>query len=371
MRITLPPSDEPKLASLLKTKNENIRAADMFLFFLEQAATDITQEEITRQKALANATDEQAYVQRMAKRLGLDTRKAEDKALMTLYLFKAVKELDASPYRENPYYQYVRIHTTNLGAWKLQNETYLPNELLVYDDVDVDPSQDYLEKTHLGFFKERFEFLSVAEKNTTWMSITPNEIETMKSAIDESRGQVVTFGLGLGYFAFMASLKPEVTSVTIVETNPDMIALFKKDLLPQFPHKEKIKIVQADAFEFAAKDMKTLGFDVAFVDLWHGGEDGLYLYLKMKKFEGTHKKTRFLYWLERSLLVMLRRCVLTLVEEELGGSTDQDYLHVESTTDEVINALHRLLKETSLKTYQNVVDLVTDENLKALAPKIL
>lgn len=33
------------------------------------------------------------------------------------------------------------------------------------------------------------------------MTITPNEIAAMQAALEEVEGKVVTFGLGLGYFA--------------------------------------------------------------------------------------------------------------------------------------------------------------------------
>ena len=64
-------------------------------------------------------------------------------------------------------------------------------------------------------------------------------------------GNVLTFGLGLGYYAYMVSEKESVESVTIVEMNEDVIQLFKKYVLPQFKNAEKIKIIKADAFEYA------------------------------------------------------------------------------------------------------------------------
>ena len=68
------------------------------------------------------------------------------------------------------------------------------------------------------------------------MTITPNEIETMKEAVDKASGNVLTFGLGLGYYAYMVSEKENVESVTIVDSNEDVIDLFKKYVLPQFKH---------------------------------------------------------------------------------------------------------------------------------------
>ena len=80
-----------------------------------------------------------------------------------------------------------------------------------------------------------------------------------------------------------------------------------------------------DAFDYVNKEMIKENYDYAFVDLWHGGEDGLALYLKMNKFEHQHKNTKFLYWLEKSILALLRRCFLTILSEQIDGSSDQDY----------------------------------------------
>jgi len=371
MKITLSSSDTAQVKELLRTKDDNIRAADMFLFYLENDACSVDKSLLEKQKALANATDEQAYVQLMAKHLGLDSRNKQDKELMTKYLFKGVSKLSPASYRDNPYYKNVRVKPVHEGAWELRYEPYDPYEAFIYDDALVDEHQNYLERTRMGFFDEPFEFLAVAEKGVTWMSITPNEIETMREAIDASHGRVITLGLGLGYFAYMASIKANVESVTIIETNPQIITMFQKYILPQFPSPEKIRIIRQDAFDYVAKTMTPSDFDFAFVDLWHGGEDGLPLYLQMKKWERKFPQTTFAYWLETSLLVMLRRCVLTLLEEEMAGSTDEAYQKAETPIDTIINALHKLLKQTRVSSYQEAYDLVLEGTLKRLAEKIL
>ena len=42
------------------------------------------------------------------------------------------------------------------------------------------------------------------------MSLKPNEIETMEQPIENANGNILVYGLGLGYFAFMASQKNSV-----------------------------------------------------------------------------------------------------------------------------------------------------------------
>ena len=66
----------------------------------------------------------------------------------------------------------------------------------------------------IGFFETEFKFPALLENDRIWMTITPNEIETMKEPVDGAFGNVLTFGLGLGYYAYMVSEKENVESVT-------------------------------------------------------------------------------------------------------------------------------------------------------------
>lgn len=79
------------------------------------------------------------------------------------------------------------------------------------------------------------------------MTTIPNEINTMKDPIDKARGDVLTYGLGLGYYVYMVANKDEVRSITAVENDDEIIALFRQHILPQFSHPEKVIIVRDDA----------------------------------------------------------------------------------------------------------------------------
>ena len=131
----------------------------------------------------------------------------------------------------------------------------------------------------------------------------------MRRPIEEVSGKVVTLGLGMGYFAYMASLKSDVTSVTVVERDPSVIELFETHILPQFEYKDKIKIVKSDAFDYLNNN-ETLDADYLFADLWHDASDGLVLYQKLKKYEGKFSSTKFLYWIEHTLLSYMRDAII-------------------------------------------------------------
>ena len=126
----------------------------------------------------------------------------------------------------------------------------------------------------------------------------------MAPALAQVRGRVAVMGLGLGYFAFMASESPDVHAVTVIERDADVIALFERHILPQLAHRDKLRLVRADAFEFAQAGLH--GFDCAFVDLWHDVSDGAPMYLRMKALEARSPGVRFFYWIETSIRCFLR-----------------------------------------------------------------
>lgn len=63
------------------------------------------------------------------------------------------------------------------------------------------------------------------------MSVSPNEVFTMEKIIKNAKGKVLTLGCGMGYFAYMVSLKEDVESITIVESEQSVIDLFEKSLI--------------------------------------------------------------------------------------------------------------------------------------------
>jgi hypothetical protein len=251
------------------------------------------------------------------------------------YFIPSVKELNPSEYTENPYYKNIRIPSKKMGNWTLGRQKYAPYEGFIRDDYTFYP--DYREICNIGYFKEEFSFPTVYENGVEWMAIKPNEIETMREPIAKAKGRVVAFGLGLGYFAYMASRKDEVSSVTVIERDENVIKLFCDEILPQFEHKEKIRIVKSDAFDFVKDEKNKDAFDYVFVDLWRDTSDGTDLYIKMKKLE-SKMNAQFTYWIEPSILVGIRHKVfyamynsykqgkIALTDEEIRSRLSFDYL---------------------------------------------
>lgn len=255
-----------------------------------------------------HVSNHEAFCTLLSAACGLDTvDNPSHRALERQYLIPAIRHLDLAVYENDAYAKTVRFPNVTHGKWELRQHSYAPYEPFVRTHPVV--TKDLCEIPQIGYFDVEFPFPAILENGIEWMTITPNEVETMREPIAKSRGKVLTLGLGLGYFAFHASEKPEVERVTVVERSRDVIEIFKTYLLPQFPHADKIEIVEADAFLYMQKELPRRGFDYVFADLWHDASDGLEMYRKLKKYEALAPRTSFDYWIEPSLLSLLRHIV--------------------------------------------------------------
>ncbi len=232
--------------------------------------------------------------------LGFDTDNEFDKKLWDNYSPFMLHHLDEGDFMSDPYYMAVKINSgKKLGDWELREDILTPFSAFVCDDPLTFPDGRVIPQ--IGFFDTEFRFLSVLQKDREWMTMMPNELVTQREPIKKAKGRVCTYGLGLGYFAFMCARKDEVERVTIVELDDNVITLFKEMLLPNFVNPEKIEIIKADAFEFAENEAPKRDFDYIFADIWHDPSDGVEAYKKFKELEHLCPNTKFDYWIEKTL----------------------------------------------------------------------
>ena len=283
--------------------------------------------------------------------LGFDKDDEESQNVLGEYVLKNLKKLNPKDYTDNPYVKAIK-KTGRKGKNALKYIDYAPYQLFAYDDIKVNSYKEY---SQIGYFDNKFSYLALTEGNNIWMSLNPNEIETMKPYINKAKGSVLVLGLGMGYVPFMLSLKNCVESITIVERDQEIINLFNELIYPSFPNKEKIKIIKGDAVEYARKIQKQGTFDYVFADLWHDPEDGLPLFVELKKINKNID-----CWLEVSMYALLRRCMITLLEEQLNGLKEEDYKFARTYTDKVINAFYQKTKNLSL---ERLDDLLSDDSL--------
>ena len=284
---------------------EEIKAANNRIFerlsiLLNTMPDFVTSEmvnELTRQFGLSV---EEAFSLLICAALGFDTENESDNELWCAYSPFMLHHLDEKTFTEDPYYKAVKIKSgKTLAEWEIREDRLTPFTAFVCDDPITLPDGRIIPQ--IGYFDCEFSFLSVLQNGREWMTMMPNELVTQRIPIKKASGRVCTYGLGLGYFAFMCAAKDEVESVTVVERDESVISLFKEMLLPCFTHPEKIEIVSADAFEFAEKEAPARRFDYIFADIWHDPSDGVEAYKRFKSLEPLCPDTKFDYWIEKTL----------------------------------------------------------------------
>lgn len=311
--------DKTRLERLINIFENNFRITRLYAELLQRYPEIITSEMIDTLTEDGSITKEEAIVGLLSEIFALDFDKSEDRRLILDYLTPSVRLLDRAKYENNPYYKNIKLDNLKDGDWEIRIEEYKPYQAVISGDVII--KEDFREIPPLGFFTDNFRFPAILEGGNEWMTLTPVDIDTCEEAIKAAHGKVVTFGLGLGYYAYMVSEKEEVDSVTVVELSEDVIKLFKTHILPQMPNGHKIKLINCDAFEYAERTMPGECFDLAFVDTWRDASDGAPMYQRMKSLEERSKGTRFMYWIEGFLRSRLRALKFAELTDALGNNT--------------------------------------------------
>ena len=297
--------DREKLKRLRETFDLNYRLTRMYADYLNRFPTLITREMIDALTADGDIPTRTAIAAVICEAFGINCdSSAEERRFYRDYVLPSIELLNAKKYLNNPYVKCMSDIAAVDGRWEIRREVYEPYRAVVCRDVEI--ADDLSERVILGYFPEPFEFLAILEEGNEWMTMTPIDLDTVEGAIDAAHGRVITFGLGLGYYTYMAAIKPEVESVTVVEISEEAIELFTRHILPRFPDPGKVRVVHADAFEYAESVMPSEHFDVAFVDTWRDASDGAPMYLKMKKCEKLNTGTHFIYWIENFIISRLR-----------------------------------------------------------------
>ena len=100
-----------------------------------------------------------------------------------------------------------------------------------------------------------------------WMSMTPMEVESQEIGIAAAHGHTVVLGLGMGWAAANVALNPAVKRVTVVERDPDIVALVDAlGIFAQLPDtaRRKIDIVVDDALAWRPDSP----VDTLLADIW-------------------------------------------------------------------------------------------------------
>ena len=338
-----------KIKILLRENDNNIAIGNL----LFNVYTEMYPEDIKRVQRYISMGEEEksAVVSSIFDYLEMNDDE-EGTSFVAPYLFNGLEKLDFDYYANNECAKSI----TNIGKYKdcsLEYLSYAPYQTFAADDIYL---TGYKENNHIGYFDQEFKYLALLKNKEIWMSLNPNEIKTMEPYIAKAKGQVLVLGLGMGYVAFMMAMKKEVKSVTIIEKDQNVINIFNNLIWPNFKNKDKIQIINDDAIGYLRRKHNI--YDYIFADLWHSPDDGLPLFIEIKKID---KKIDC--WLETSMYALLRRCMFTLLDEQLHGLKDNNYLKAKTYTDKVINKFYFQTKNLHLINEDDLNNLLDFNNL--------
>lgn len=268
--------------------------------------------------------------------------------------------LSTQEYIRNPYTSHIRFDDLSQTAFKYTQETIQAHELFSVSSIVDDENRELNDWMRLRAMDEPYQATFLWQDDEVWMLDAPSEMNTIEPYAKKAKGKVLTFGLGIGFYVYMALLNDDVESVTIVERSPEVIQLFNTVLRPQFPQSKEIKIIQGDAFDYFNED--TLNqYDSVFVDIWQSNEDGLEMIERLlEQYLPPFEQVDF--WIESSCMEIMHALIFMVLKGILENKAYKNkdpmisrivgkinhYLHQIDETVECVNRLKELMYEPKI-----------------------
>lgn len=255
--------------------------------------------------------------------------------------------IDANEWNNNPYVKNINFDCLKNSHFSYEKvlieKGYLFNVDAIMDDKDKE-LKDWLK---LRALSKDIEALFLYQDNKEWMMAVPSESSTNDPYALKAKGNVVTFGLGIGYFTYMALLNKNVKSITVIEKSKEVIGLFNT-IKDQFINNDKIKIVNGDAFDYFNKDYLD-NFDYIYVDIWRSSDDGRAIIEKLLEQYNPPLNTCD-FWIEKSCLNVIRTLIYLYYDETINQKTNK-------TTKEYVSLMNKVrIYFDSLNIEANDVD---------------
>ena len=222
-------------------------------------------------KGGARIRADQAYVLEMLNEITASKkdifRNDQEKAYVFSQLTSASRVYKADAFAKDPYLTDIKPEGLSLGTVRVLRAVTQPYEMFPCDTpARLDPN--CIDFPRIGCFEEEWSAPVLTRDGKALSLLGPEIINTTAPHVRNARGDVLALGCGLGYYAYLASLKDDVRSVTVVEKDPEVATIFEEGILPGFPTKDKIRVVESDADEFL-EDLDDGIYTTCFVDLWN------------------------------------------------------------------------------------------------------
>lgn len=235
--------------------------------------------------------------------------------------------LSVYAWNNTPYHRSISLENIRDGHFSFTKEMTAGNYLFNADVIQKDPDRELKDWMRLRAMDRDFEAIYLYQDDEDWMMDAPSEAFTNDPYAAKAHGNIITFGLGIGYFLFMACRNPKVTHITVVERSQAVIDMFRKNILPQFNTSIPITFICADAFSLWHKEYLEQ-FDYIYADIWQSSDDGLACIHKfLQQYEPPFQDTDF--WIEDSCFEVMWTLSFLHFEELATGKKIQTAPHLQ------------------------------------------
>jgi hypothetical protein len=248
-----------------------------------------------------------ASVQKMMAKAGFHEFRGDPKTWPSLFI-------STQSFKNNLYYKTVPLKSSSDHHVEVSSMMFEANKLFNLLSIVDDPDQALNDSMVLRALDQPLNTRVLMKDKEIWMMNVPSESMTIDPIASKVSNKVLTFGLGIGYFVFMALQNKNVDSIEIVENDLRVIEYFNSYIKPYFPHQEKITIHHGNALDWMSKNLKS--YDHLFIDTYQNDEDGLYWWLQgCERIKGL-EYNQVHYWIESSITSMMRQCILDAILDQ-------------------------------------------------------
>ena len=276
--------------------------------FLKRCHDNLVHDQKNEFLGMTISKEEEKVVQRQLKQAKFSEFKEDEESWPSLYI-------SSKDFSQRPFPQQVNLSKISTNEFSYTKEILPANELFNVDSIMFDPNGELNDSMKLRALDEPVESICLWQNDQLWMLDAPSEANTIDPCANRAKGNVCTFGLGIGYFIFMANLNPAVTSITVIEKQQSVIDLFKQDIYPQFKMSKPLTIICGDGLDYYNQEFLSQ-FDYVFVDMWQSSDDGLLMIEAcLQQYNGPIAQVDF--WIESSCLEIMPTLIYLYISSKV------------------------------------------------------
>lgn len=235
--------------------------------FLDRCRTNLYNDTKNEFLGMKVTKSNEAKVQKMLQEADFDEFSGPKETWPSLFL-----SVDA--WQKSPYHANVSLDLVKNEHFSYETQKIAGHELFNTDVIQKDPKRELNDFMKLRAMDKNFDAIYLYQDERDWMLDAPSEANTNDVPASIAHGNVLTFGLGIGYFIYMALCNPNVKTITCVESSKQVIEMFERFLYPQFPQDKKVTIIHGDAYAYFNEEYLSQ-FDYVYTDIWQSSHDGL------------------------------------------------------------------------------------------------